>query len=112
MAMFDRIEKALNIRAFYQRVISGNIANAETPGYKEKEIDFSKELEKKMVNTQDIEIKEKADYDGIASLDGNTVNIEGQIVKMTENSLLYNALVQVVVKKFSLMRYAINEGKR
>ncbi len=111
MALFDRVEKALNIRAFYQKVISGNIANAETPGYKEKDIDFSKELEKKLVGA-DIEIREKTDYDGVASLDGNTVNVEGQVVKMTENSLLYNALVQVVVKKFSLMRYAINEGKR
>jgi flagellar basal-body rod protein FlgB len=112
MAVFDLIEKALNIRAFYHKIIASNIANAETPNYKQKDIDFSKELEKRVVVASDIEVKEKADYDGIPSLDGNTVNIEDQVVKMTENSMLYNALVQVVVKKFSLMRYAINEGKR
>jgi flagellar basal-body rod protein FlgB len=112
MAALDMVEKALNIRAFYHKVISGNIANAETPNYKEKDIDFSKELQKHMVSTGDIEVKEKVDYDGVPSLDGNTVNAEGQIVKLSENSLLYNALVQVVVKRFSIMRYAINEGKR
>jgi flagellar basal-body rod protein FlgB len=112
MAAVDMVEKALNIRAFYHKIISGNIANAETPHYKEKDIDFSKELQKHMVDSREIEVKEKTDYDGVPSLDGNTVNIEGQIVKLSENTLLYNALVQAVVKKFSIMRYAINEGKR
>jgi flagellar basal-body rod protein FlgB len=112
MAVFDLVEKALDIRAFYHKIIAGNIANAETPNYKEKDIDFSKELEKRVGVAGDIEVKERADYDGIPGLDGNTVDVERQVVKMSENSMLYNALVQVVVKKFSLMRYAINEGKR
>ena len=39
------LEKALDIRAFYHRILASNIANVETPGYKEKDIDFRKELD-------------------------------------------------------------------
>lgn len=41
------LEKALNIRAQYHKVLSGNIANVETPNYKEKDIDFQAEISKK-----------------------------------------------------------------
>ena len=45
MQIVDLIGKALSVRAFYHKVISGNIANAQTPGYKEKEIDFRRGLD-------------------------------------------------------------------
>jgi len=48
----------------------------------------------------------------MGSLDGNTVSLEVQIFKMNENSMMYSALVQVLNKKFSLMRYLVNEGRR
>ncbi len=112
MGVMGILERALDIRAFYHQVLSGNIANVETPNYKEKDIDFHGELDRKMRGATEIEVKEKADYDGITGLDGNTVNIESQIIKLTENSLMFNSLVQVVGKKFSLMRYLINEGRR
>jgi flagellar basal body rod protein FlgB len=33
-------------------------------------------------------------------------------MRMTENSLYYDALVQTISKKFSMMKYVIGEGKR
>jgi flagellar basal-body rod protein FlgB len=112
MAIMTLIEKALNIRAFYQHIISGNIANLDTPNYKEKDIDFRRELERKMSTHGDIEVREKRDASAAGGADGNTVDIESQIVKMTENNLMFNALVQIATKKFSMMRYMINEGRR
>jgi flagellar basal-body rod protein FlgB len=112
MDVVNLVEKALGVRSFYHKILSGNIANVETPNYKEKDIDFLSEIQRQMVNTSNIEVKEKTDSDDKNSLDGNTVNIEKQMVKMTENSMLYNSLVQVITKKFSMMRYMINEGKR
>ncbi|MCX8022130.1 MAG: hypothetical protein N2745_05090 [Syntrophorhabdaceae bacterium] len=113
MEVLNLVEKALNIRAFYHRIISGNIANVETPNYKEKDIDFREAMEKQISGANDIEVKEKIeDEEGSNSIDGNTVNIEDQMVRLTENSMLYNSLVHVVSKKFSIMRYLINEGRR
>ena len=113
MEIIGLIEKALDIRAFYHRILASNIANVETPGYKEKDIDFGKELDKLTEDRGHIEVKEKSVMaDGIAPVDGNTVGLEDQIVKMTENTLMYNSLVQMINKKFSMIRYAINEGRR
>jgi flagellar basal-body rod protein FlgB len=106
------IEKALDIRAFYHRILAGNIANVETPGYKEKDIDFRKELDRVTEDPVPVEVTERSTTDGIAPVDGNTVNMEDQIVKMTENTLMFNSLVQMINKKFSMIRYAINEGRK
>jgi flagellar basal-body rod protein FlgB len=112
MAVMDLIEKALNIRAFYHRVIAGNLANVDTPNYKERDIDFKAELERKMSGVDNIEVREKTDYDGLGTIDGNTVNIESQMMKLTENQLMFHSLIQVATKKISLMRYLISEGRR
>jgi flagellar basal-body rod protein FlgB len=107
------LEKALDIRAYYHRILASNIANVETPGYREKDIDFRKELDSLTEDPANIQVKVKSTTDGgIAAVDGNTVNMEDQIVKMTENTLMFNSLVQMINKKFSMIRYAINEGRR
>jgi len=116
MGVINLIEKALDVRAVNHRVISGNIAHVETPHYKEKEVDFRQALESRISglnnNNNNIEIHEKTESDGMDSVDGNTVNMEIQMVKMNENSMIYSSLIQVLSKKFSMMRYIINEGRR
>ena len=112
MGVIDLIEKALDIRVFYQKILASNIANAETPGYKEKDLDFKKELEKAASGPAQFEVTEKEPSDGIAAIDGNTVGMEDQVVKMTENTLMFNSLVQMINKKFTMIRYAINEGRK
>jgi flagellar basal-body rod protein FlgB len=113
MEISGLLEKALNIRGFYHKVLASNIANVETPGYKEKDIDFSAELRRSAGDgPAGIEVHEKSDPGGIDGIDGNSVNTEDQIVKLTENTMMFNAFVQLINKKFSMMRYVINEGRR
>ena len=45
MPLLDIIGKALSVRSAYHKVIAGNIANADTPGFKEKDIDFKRQLD-------------------------------------------------------------------
>ncbi|MCX5815033.1 MAG: hypothetical protein NTX75_02165 [Proteobacteria bacterium] len=112
MDVLSFVEKALNVRAFNHKVLAGNITHVETPNYKEKEVDFKQALERQMAGLKNIEIQEKTESDGMGSVDGNTVNMEVQMVKMNENSMMYNALIQIISKKFSMMRYMISEGRR
>ena len=112
MEIMGLVEKALNVRAFYHKVLASNIANVETPGYKEKEIDFNEALESKISPSgAGITVREKAECDGVNSTDGNTVNMENQITRLTENNLYFTSLARVITKKFAMMRYAITEGK-
>jgi flagellar basal-body rod protein FlgB len=112
MEVTNLLEKALNIRAQYHKVLAGNIANVETPNFKEKDIDFQAEIQRNISSPGKAEVRESTDGDVIGSIDGNTVNMENQIVKMTENHMLFTSLAQVISKKFSMMRYVINEGRR
>ncbi len=112
MPIIDLVGKALGIRSAYNKVIATNISNADTPGFKEKEIDFRKELDRQMSHSGPVVVEESEDETlGFSSLDENTVVMEKQVMKLTENSLYYDALVQALTKKFSLMRYIINGGK-
>lgn len=113
MEISSLLERALNIRSFYHKILASNIANVETPGYKEKDIDFEAELRKSLgESTTSIEVREKSNPDGVDGIDGNSVNMEDQIVKLTENTMMFNAFVQLINKKFSMMRFVINEGRR
>lgn len=107
------LEKALNVRALNQKVIASNISNVDTPGYKEKTIDFSTELERQIGQSGEVVVRVvDKPSEGNERLDENSVNLEDQVMKMTENSLYYDALVQTISKKFSMIKYVIGEGKR
>lgn len=112
MVIEDLVEKALNVRAFYHKILASNIANVETPGYKEKDINFHEALQNRITPSgEGITVREKAVCDGVNSTDGNTVNMEDQIMRVTENNLYFTSLARVITKKFAMMRYAITEGK-
>lgn len=108
MEILNLLEKALDVRSYYQRILASNIANVETPGYKEKDIDFKKALSAYRGDPAGIQVSENNAAAGITSTDGNTVNMENQITRMTENTLMFNSFVQLIHKKFSMLKYAIN----
>ena len=119
MQIVDLIGKALSVRAFYHKLVSANIANSETPGYKAKNIDFRSELDRRAGSAgrvsredKDYKVVENESREGFVRLDGNTVELETETVRLTENQLMYQALVQLASKRFSMMKYLIGEGKR
>ena len=119
MELVDLIGKALSVRAFYHKLVSANIANSQTPGYKSKNIDFRAELDRRAGSAgrvsqdgKDYKVTENESGEGLVRLDGNTVELETETVRLTENQLMYQALVQLASKRFSMMQYLIGEGKR
>ena len=121
----------LNFRQMRQELISSNIANAETPGYKSKRIDFEKALaraldidghlgmknsDKKHFNVgsggfDNLEPTIYEDSNGIVSEDGNTVDREKEMAMMVENKILHDASINLLNKKIGLMKY-INSSER
>lgn len=122
---------ALNFREMRQELISSNVANANTPGFKAKKMDFEEALARALdVDGQmqmgatdgrhhnvgsggfnNLEPEVYDDPNGVVSENGNTVDVEAEMAKMAENKLMYDALVQLINKKMGIMKYAINSEK-
>jgi len=131
MNIEDRTLKALasslNFRQMRQDLISSNIANAETPGYKAKRIDFEEALARAidLDNQQSLRANDPRHYNvggggfdnleptvyddpnGVVSEDGNTVDRDEEMAKMAENKILFDASVTLLNKKLGQLRYSI-----
>lgn len=122
------LHAALNLRLQNQAVISSNIANADTPGYKAQKLEFEDalrdalEVSGKMqmeasdpehFSTTDPETVEGYIYDnpnGVVNLDGNSVDRNAEQVSMAENQIQYDTATEALRRKLGLLKYAINEG--
>jgi flagellar basal-body rod protein FlgB len=122
------LNTSLNLRLLQQNVISSNIANADTPGYKAKTMEFEsalrdalnvgnnlpmqgndpKHIVHKATDPVDPEIYD--DPNGVESLDGNTVDRSAEMAKLAENQLLYDASAEMLKRKLGMLKYAITEG--
>ena len=117
---FDVLSKSLDMHLLRHEVITDNIANAETPHFKARRVDFEAELQK-AVDANDMGV---GNASGIASIqprvyedeqselgqDLNTVDMDREMAAMTKNEIQYTAAKEAVAKKFALLRYAISEG--
>ncbi len=122
------LNTSLNLRLTNQNVISSNIANADTPGYKAKTMEFEGALRSALGaggglhpevtsgkhiahgpnDAVDPEIYD--DPNGVESLDGNTVDRAHEMAKMSENQLLFDASAEMLKRKLGMLKYAITEG--
>jgi len=134
--LFDKTTRTLgasvNLRQIRNNVITSNIANAETPGYQAKKVDFEEALAR-AVNLEALPqpdgmgpehfpvskgalSKVRADIyenpDVNVANDGNTVDIEKEMSSLAENSIMYKAAIQLINKKMAALKYAVTEGGR
>ena len=125
------LSMALKFREMRQEIISSNIANANTPEYKSKKLDFEAALARALDVDGHMGMKVSSDkhYDvgsggfanlepeiyedpnGIVSENGNTVDVESEMAKINDNKIMHEALVQLMNKKIGLMKYTLNSEK-
>lgn len=114
------------------KVITQNIANIDTPGYKRKTVKFEQFLSRYQkegfkglkTHTRHIDIDGKSNLDNLnaeiavdnshlsSRLDGNNVDIESETALMAENAIRYNVLAQNINSGLKRIKTVINEGRR
>jgi flagellar basal-body rod protein FlgB len=122
------LNAAMNFRLLNQNVISSNIANADTPGYKAQKLEFEDALRDALQVSGKLQMEGdqpehfiKADpghidpeiYDdpnGVVNQDGNSVDRNTEQVNLAENQIQYDAGAEMLRRKLALMKYAIGEG--
>ncbi len=119
-------EQALSFRAHRNEVLASNIANADTPNYKARELDFGDVL--KNARSDSISMKRTSDLHQQAwstarhggrlmyrvptlpTLDGNTVESDVEQAAFAENALQYRASLAFLDGQLRTLRFAIKGG--
>lgn len=124
MTLFDKtidtLSKSLDLHLLRQSVISDNIANAETPQFKARKVEFETELQRAVEANENgamgpdilsVEANIVQDPHSEMGQDLNTVDMDREMAAMTKNDVQYSAGTQMVNKKFFFLKYAIGEGR-
>ena len=107
----DNYSKAMSRTTLRQSLLTNNIANVNTPGYKRKDVSFNMTLEgaaKKLGTTPDDEAV-VTDQSSIRQ-DGNNVDMDREARLLAENALRFSVASQLAHSEISTIRTAIEEG--
>ena len=142
MKIFDttltRLEESLDVRLVEHNVLAGNVANADTPGFRPKALDFSEAMKAAeqlaagtgMATTNAQHLGPAGEGAGEASsrstaaatmliresagtspsIDGNEVDLDRTMAGLAENGLQYGASARAAGKKLAILRYVGSDG--
>ncbi len=113
-----------------QQVVASNIANIDTPGYKTKDISFHATLQELLSNEAAPLATRRAGHEDLGQWafrplepevfevpdlpsrpDRNNVDIDREMLKLSETSFGYSLMSQLLRAKFRSLSSAINEGR-
>jgi flagellar basal-body rod protein FlgB len=127
------LETALDVASARHQVITNNVANIDTPGFKAADVDFVSSLERAMASHGGLAgratraghlsvpgpvvagqslVVQTVDEGVSMKVDGNSVDIDLEMARMAENATMYNTFAQLVSNRFSILKYVISEGRR
>ncbi len=113
----DNLDKKASYFFERTKIIQSNIANADTPFYRPKDLVFEKELDKqiklKKTDPRHIEPEMKSkpfkviQLNDISGYDENKVNLDKELAKLAESSIMYKTLLETIKKEIAKTKYAI-----
>lgn len=126
------LEKALDAAALRHKLLANNIANADTPNYKRKDLAFKHELEKLLAGEQPrkagrvrlVTTHHKHLGNGIGEFkpeivetaeqtwrnDGNNVDVEREMSELAKNNLYYQVVANQIGKHLKILEKVISQA--
>ena len=100
--------EALDVRAYRQELLSSNIANADTPGYKTLDVEMPGDFTSVFAQFAPM----PTEVAGLsAHNDGNNVSIDRESRLLAENDIRFNLATQLLRSRIKGIRSAIEEGR-
>ena len=131
------LERALGASGLAHEVIAHNLANVDTPGFKRGEVIFQQKLRAALAAASEADrqvkgIRTHAQHLPVGKVqdpgsvtpdvvvraetslrpDGNNVDLDVEMVKLAQNTTLYQSLAQMIRMKMGHLRLVISEGRR
>jgi flagellar basal-body rod protein FlgB len=130
--LFDRLHnglgQVLDLRYAQHGLAATNIANAATPGFSARYIPFDRVLAQAVGRGETAGLKRTDPRHFMASgedpalpeieeieaapwqADGNSVDPDKEVVRLTENAVMYDAVSTGLSQRIAMLRYAANNG--
>ncbi len=120
----DQLRGALDYHASRHVVLSSNLANAETPGFKPLELlrqperaelatlplDVTSQAHVGVANESAPQYDTREDRTAPAGANGNSVSLEHEMSKLAANDIRFEGAVKMVSHQLAMLRYASNDG--
>ncbi len=109
----QRVEHFLDLVTFRHELVSSNLANVDTPGYRTQDIDFEGEMRRAGQRLEGDPVSPHVqEVRGLIERpDGNNVSLERETLALAQIQLQYRAGVELLRNEIHILQSAINEGK-
>lgn len=101
------IEKYLDLVSLRQQLVASNIANADTPGYKTRDIDFRSEFAAALQGSTSVQVREVAGL--TVKNDGNNISLDREARLLAETALRFRLGIELLKGEIEDIRKAIQE---
>jgi flagellar basal-body rod protein FlgB len=102
------LERYMDLLSARQKLVAGNIANADTPGYKTRDLDFQAEFTSALGSST----LNPTDVGGLTTKnDGNNVSIDRESRLLAENALRFNVASALMKSQIRQIRAALQESR-
>ncbi len=111
--MLQTLAHFLDVTSFRHTLITSNMANIDTPGYRTRDINFLQELHRAATRVEwALYSPVTRQVQGLVERpDGNNVSLERESLLLAEVQLRFRTAVELVRSEFRQLSAAINEGK-
>jgi len=114
---FKTLEQLIQMSGIRHGLLTSNIANADTPNYKAKDIKFEQTLNDELQLTVTTPGHIQTSDSNAATpvpretqdiwADGNNVELDVEVAKMTENAMFFQAGVSMLATKIRMFKTAL-----
>jgi len=101
----------MNLLSVRQKLVSSNIANADTPGYHTQDIDFRAEFALQMQGQEGLGPQTVEPAGLQVKADGNNVSLDRETRLLAENALRFSVATSLARSQLHAIQSAIQDGK-
>jgi flagellar basal-body rod protein FlgB len=106
-SLTSSLQTYMDLVSMRQKLVSSNIANADTPGYKTQDLDFQASFQSML----DGGGARQSGVTGLATKnDGNNVDLDREARLLAENSMRFNVASTLMKSSIQQVKEAIKEG--
>jgi flagellar basal-body rod protein FlgB len=104
----NSLEQYMNVLSLRQKLVTSNIANADTPGYKTQDLDFQSSFQSALdgASARPVELTNLP-----SKSDGNNVDLDREARLLAENAMRFSVASNLMRSQLSTIKEAIQGGK-